>query len=151
MMTRLNISWRRVLGNLLGVLGFSGCFLISCTKMYGCPSADYKLVGDVKSVRKNPIPGIRVVFDRYPENEKYGKDTLYTDAKGHFEKDLPDYDWNEGSIVKFEDVDGAENGSYRTKILTKDNLVIEQTEKGDNHWYEGAFSVHADAVLEEED
>ena len=151
MMTRLNISWRRVLGNLLGVLGFSGCFLISCTKMYGCPSADYKLVGDVKDVRTNPIPGIRVVFDRYPENEKYGKDTLYTDAKGHFEKDLLDYDWNEGSIVKFEDVDGAENGSYRTKILTKDNLVIEQTEKGDNHWYEGAFSVHADAVLEEED
>ena len=86
MMTRLNISWRRVLGNLLGVLGFSGCFLISCTKMYGCPSADYKLVGDVKDVRTNPIPGIRVVFDRYPENEKNGKDTLYTDAKGHFER-----------------------------------------------------------------
>ena len=151
MITRLNISWRRALGNLLGVLGFSGCFLISCAKMYGCPSADYKLVGDVKDVRKNPIPGIRVVFDRYPEDEKYGKDTLYTDAKGHFERDLPDFDWNEGAIVKFEDVDGAENGSYRTKILTKDNIVIEQTEKGDNHWFEGAFSVHADAVLEEED
>ena len=151
MMTRLIINWRRVLGNLLGVLGFGGCFLISCEKMYGCPSADYKLVGDVKDVRTNPIPGIRVVFDRYPENEKNGKDTLYTDAKGHFEKDLPDYDWNEGSIVKFEDVDGSENGSFRTKILANEDLVFERTKKGDKNFYNGAFDVHADAILEDED
>ena len=151
MITRLNISWRRVLGNLLGVLGFSGCFLTSCAKMYGCPSTDYKLVGDVKDVRTNPIPGIRVVFDRYPEDEKYGKDTLYTDAKGHFERVLPDFDWNEGAIVKFEDVDGSENGSFRTKILANEDLVFERTKQGDRKFYSGAFDVHADAVLEEED
>ena len=139
------------MGDLLGVLGFSGCFLTICAKMYGCPSADYKLVGDVKDVRKNPIPGIRVVFDRYPEDEKYGKDTLYTDVKGHFEKDIPDPFWNEGSIVKFEDVDGNENGSFRTRILANEDLVFERTKKGDRKWYSGAFDVHADAVLEEED
>ena len=151
MTTKLNNSWMRVLGALMGVLGFGGCFVTSCRKEYGCPSADYKLVGDVKDVRRNPIPGIRVVFDRFPEDETYGKDTLYTDAKGHFEKDLPDYMWDSGSIVKFEDVDGNENGSFRTKVLTDAELVFEQTKKGDRHWYSGAFDVHADAILEEDD
>ena len=119
--------------------------------MYGCPSADYKLVGDVKDVRTNPIPGIRVVFDRYPDNEKYGKDTLYTDAKGHFEKDLPDFDWNEGSIVKFEDVDGTAHGTFKTKVLTASELDIKRTRQGDKHWYSGEYTIQADAVLEEEE
>lgn len=151
MMTGLNINWRRALGALMGVLGFGGCFLTSCAKMYGCPSADYKLVGDVKDVRRNPIPGIRVVFDRYPQDEKHGKDTLYTDEKGHFEKDLPGFMWDESSIVKFEDVDGSENGSFRTKILANEDLVFERTKNGDRKFYSGAFDVHADAVLEDED
>ena len=151
MMTGLNINWRRALGALMGVLGFGGCFLTSCAKMYGCPSADYKLVGDVKDVRRNPIPGIRVVFDRFPEDKTNGKDTLYTDVKGHFEKDLPDFMWDETSIVKFEDVDGSENGSFRTRILANEDLVFEQTKKGDRKWYSGAFDVRADAVLEDED
>jgi hypothetical protein len=30
-------------------------------------------------------------------------------------------------------------------------LVFERTEKGDRKFYSGAFNVHADAVLEEED
>ena len=151
MKTSLTIRWRRVLGALTGVLGFGGCFLTSCAKMYGCPSTDYKLVGDVKDVRRNPIPGIRVVFDRFPEDKEYGKDTLYTDQSGHFEKDLPDAYWNEGSIVKFEDVDGSENGSFRTKVLSNDELEFKQTKKGDGKWYSGAFDVRADAVLEDED
>ena len=154
MKTKLINGWKWLLGAVLGVLGFEGCEEIGLFRCeYGEPHADYKLVGDVKNVRKNPIPGIRVVFDRSPEmeNGESRKDTLYTDANGHFEKDLPDYYWHNGAIVKFEDVDGTENGSYRTKILVNDDLVKEQTKKGDRRWYEGAFTFRADVILEEED
>ena len=153
MKTKINKCWKWLLGAVLGALGFESCDkILDIPQEYGQPYSEYKLIGDVKNVRKNPIPGIRVVFDRYFEEvEEHAYDTLYTNADGHFEKALlVDY-LGESCSVKFEDVDGAENGSYRTKILTKDDLVIEQTKKGDNNWYEGAFSVHADAVLEEED
>ena len=143
-------GWKWLLGALLGVLGFSGCFSTACKKEYGCPNADFKLVGDVKDANGKGIEGIRVVYDRRPE-EEWGKDTLYTDEKGHFEKDVEDVYMFSGSLVKFDDVDGPENGSYRSKTLTNEDLVFEQTKKGDKHWYRGAYSVHADATLEEED
>ena len=155
MKSALTNSWKWLLGGLLTLLGFSNVF-VSCKKEYGCPYADYKLVGDVKDTNGKPIEGIRVVFDRNPayQGEYKGEDTdtLYTDAQGHFEKlRTSDSFWSTSTIAKFEDVDGAEHGSFKTKVLTNDELVMEQTSKGDRHWYGGVFTVHADATLEEED
>lgn len=151
MKSTITRGWKWLLGALMGLLGFEGCDLIGFGRCeYGEPHADYKLIGDVKNKHGNPIPGIRVVYDRAPELEFLGKDTLYTDRNGHIEKDLPDYHWVNGTVIRFEDVDGAENGSYKTKILTEEEFAVEQTQKGDKKWYEGAFTVHADAVLEEE-
>ena len=151
MKTALTKGWTWFLGILMTALGFSGCERIGIFRCeYGEPHADYKLLGDVADTKGKPIQGIRVVYDRLPEDER-GKDTLYTDEKGHFEKDLPDYGmWYSNVEVRFEDVDGSQNGSFRSKVLKKDDLEIEQTKKGDKHWYEGAFSIHADAVLEED-
>ena len=155
MKTAIVKGWDWLLGIVMGILGFSGCGKIIVTPdEYGCPYADYKLVGDVKDVRKNPIPGIRVVLDRIPdeevgENAEFQKDTLYTDANGHFGKDLPDDYWAETYTVKFEDVDGTENGSYRTKVISGNEIVKERTKEGKG-WYEGAFTIHADATLEED-
>ncbi len=146
-------GWKWLLGSVLTLLGFSGA-MVSCRKEYGCPTTDYKLVGDVTDKQGKPIEGIRVVFDLNPESQyKYQEnDTLYTDAKGHFEKErITEGLWSTASIVKFEDVDGAENGSFKTKILTDEEMVKEQTQKGDGKWYGGVYTVHADAVLEEED
>lgn len=151
MKTALTKGWRWLLGILVSILGFEGCDKIGLFRCeYGEPHADYKLIGDVKDTKGNPIKGIRVVYDRLPEEEEWGKDTLYTDQKGHFEKDVENVFWHSGSLVKFEDADGAENGSYRSKTLTQEDLVFEQTKKGDKHWYSGAYSVHADAILEED-
>ena len=152
-MKSLNKSWKWLLGSLLALLGFSNVF-VSCKKEYGCPSADYKLAGDVKDSNGKPIEGIRVVFDRNPayqgEHKGDDTDTLYTDAKGHFEKlRVSDTYWSTSTIAKFEDVDGAVHGSYKTKVLTNDELVMEQTKKGDGNWYGGVYTVHADATLEE--
>ena len=152
MKSALMKGWKWLLGGFLTLLGFSNAF-VSCKKEYGCPYADYKLIGDVKDTKGKPIEGIRVVFDRNPEYQWENKDndTLYTDAKGHFEKELASDFWSTASIAKFEDVDGVEHGSFKTRILTNDEMVMERTKKGDGNWYGGMYTVHADATLEEEE
>ena len=143
----------RFLGALLGILGFSGCFVTACKKEYGCPNADFKLVGNVKDSEGKGIEGIRVVFRAIPEDQGIRNDTVYSDARGHFEKERLTHNWPDGArtaTVKFEDVDGGANGSYKTRILSHDELNVEQTRKGDRNWYSGEFTIHADAVLEED-
>ena len=148
----------RFLGALLGILGFSGCFVTACKKEYGCPNADFKLVGNVKDSEGKGIEGIRVFFTPYPEapeeQQKWESDTLYSDAQGHFVKERLKHDWPDGAqkaAVKFEDVDGGANGSYKTRILSHDELNVKQTRKGNKHWYSGEYTIYADAVLEEEE
>lgn len=141
------------LGALLSILGFSGCFVTACKKEYGCPNADFKLVGDVKDSEGRGIEGIRVVFRAIPDEQGTRNDTVYSDARGHFEKERLTHNWPDGArtaTVKFEDVDGSTNGSYKTRILSHDELNVEQTRKGDRNWYSGEFTIHAEAVLEED-
>lgn len=159
MKARLNRAWQFVLGILMSVLGFTGCEkfgLFRCE--YGQPHADFKLLGDVKDATGKGIPGIRVVVrpqtnPEYEEQETWENDTLYSDAKGHFEQERLKHDWPDdlaNATVKFEDVDGSANGSFRTKVLTREDLTVERAKKGDGRWYSGAFTVRADAVLEED-
>ena len=144
----LRNGWKWLLGSILTLLGFSNVF-IGCKKEYGCPYADYKLVGDVKDSKGNPVEGIRVVF---VPAENYGSDTTFTDAKGHFEQDhLRILDMSTGSKVLFQDVDGSNHGSFKEKEVGYAELTVEQTKKGDKNWYIGGFTIHADAVMEEEE
>jgi hypothetical protein len=48
-------------------------------------------------------------------------------------------------------VDGDARGSFKTKVLNRSELTVEQTKKGDKHWYSGEYTIQADAVLEEEE
>ena len=80
-------------------------------------------------------------------------DTLYSDAQGHFEKERLKYDWPdnlEEASIQFEDVDGSAHGAFKTKELKRSELTMEQTKKGDKHWYSGEYTIKADAVLEED-
>ena len=154
MKTASGKGWKWLLGTLLGVLGFSSCDIDIIKDMYGCPSADFKLVGDVKDADGKGIEGIRVVF-RAVENEAetWENDTLYSDAKGHFEKERLKHEWPDKAqkaSIKFEDVDGSEHGSFKTKILTNSELTVEQTKKGSGAWYSGEYTISAEAVLEED-
>ena len=155
MKTALSKSWKWLLGALLGILGFSGCNkfgLFRCE--YGSPNADFKLVGDVKDANGKGIEGIRVVFRAVQnEEETWENDTLYSDAKGHFERERLKHYWPDGAeqaSIKFEDVDGNAHGSFKTKILTHSDFTVEQTKKGDKNWYSGEYTISADAVLEED-
>lgn len=156
MKSALKKGWRWLLGGLLGLLGFEGCDLIGLGRCeYGQPHADYKLVGYVTDTKAKAIPGIRVVFAPRPDDpEGWYNDTLYTDSKGYFERERLKYDWPDdlkNAVVKYEDVDGAENGSYKTLELRRDDFQVKQSKKGDKNWYDGAFTIQADAILEKED
>ena len=155
MKTALTKGWKWLLGALMSICGFSGCDplgIIRCE--YGVPNADFKLVGDVKDANGKGIEGIRVVF-RAVENEEetWENDTLYSDAKGHFERERLKHDWPDGAekaSIKFEDVDGGEHGAYKTKILTRSDLTVEHTKEGSGGWYNGSYTIRAEAVLEED-
>ena len=155
MKTALVNGWKWLLGALMGLCGFSGCNHIGNIRCeYGVPNADFKLVGDVKDKTGKGIEGIRVVF-RAVENEEetWENDTLYTDAKGHFEKERLKHDWPDEAgqaSIKFEDVDGSAHGAYKTKILTRSDFAVEQTKKGSGNWYSGKYTITAEAVLEED-
>ena len=152
----LKKGWKWLLGSILTLLGFSGCDRFGIFRCeYGQPMAHFKLIGDVKDTKGHPIKGIRVVHAPNP-NDALGweNDTIYSDARGHFEIELLKHDWPDdlqNSTVTFEDVDGSENGSYKTKVLTRADLDVKQSQKGDGSWYSGAFTATANAVLEEED
>ena len=154
----MKIRWQYCLTALLSLLGFSSCdpddiFGGWGIAAYGQPHANYKVVGDVKDPAGKPIQGIRVVVDPGQDYYPYFQDTLYSDAKGQFQKDLrfswPD-EFKDGS-VKFEDVDGAENGSFKTKVLKRSDLEVKQTAKGKGAWYEGDFTITAKTKLEKAD
>ena len=148
-----------MIGGILTLLGFSGCntihSIIDPPAEYGMPHANYKLLGDVSDTNGKPIKGIRVIFAPYgnPTEGHWADDTLCTDDKGHFEKECAKFEfgWVDDQITFLaEDVDGEENGSYKSKELAgKDKVTITQTKKGDGNWYEGEFEIKAQITLED--
>ena len=157
MKSALGKGWQWLLGSVLALLGFGSCnkenIIDNGLAMYGQPTALYRVIGTVKNASKKPVQGIRVVIapSHYSQEDN---DTLYTDASGRFEKDQLKYTWPDemkNVTVRFEDVDGAENGSYRTKELKRSDIQVKQTDKGRGAWFQGGFTVTADAVLEKDD
>ena len=156
MKSALGKGWQWLLGSVLALLGFGSCnkedIIDNGLAMYGQPTALYRVIGTVKNASKKPVQGIRVVIapSHYSQEDN---DTLYTDAAGRFEKDQLKYSWPDelkNVTVRFEDVDGAENGSYRTKELKRSDIQVKQTDKGKGAWFQGSFTATADAVLDEE-
>ena len=146
---------KSLIGTILALLGFHSCdsHIFDTRAEYGCPTAHFQFNGEVSDESGNPIPGIRIVVHPRGEQEEYAeRDTLYTDKNGKAEQALR-YTWpdTEGIEVKFEDIDGEENGSFKEKKLSGDAVSVKQTEKGEGHWYEGAFTITAKAVLEKKE
>ncbi len=160
----MKIRWKYCLAALLGVLGFSSCGKImdviedggggSFLAMYGQPHANYKVIGEVKDPTGKPIEGIRVVVSPGSDHPSWYNDTLYTDSKGQFQKEQIRFSWPDefkDGTVKFEDIDGAEKGSFKTKELKRSELEVKQTAKGKGAWYQGDFTITAKTKLEKAD
>ena len=130
---------------ILSLLGFNSCDIIGnivapvCE--YGCPHADYKIIGTVKDADGNPIPGIQVKSENFWGDEiKTAEDGSYSVVSGGFPTDtIP---------LTFEDVDGEENGG---KFKTKEAEVkLKHTQTGDGKWDNGTYEGSLDVTLEKE-
>jgi len=83
---------------LLLLLGLSGT-LYSCYK-YGMPESEFEIYGKVTDKTGQPIENIRITNQNY-------SDTLHTNSIGKFHLKFLGY---QGTRLKFEDIDGEENG-----------------------------------------
>ena len=130
---------------LLAVLGFAST-ITSCRVEYGCPYGDFQLKGNVTDENDAQIKGIRVaVSASYPNPDIEGpKDTVYTNEKGQYIL-VNDYFYNFDKVhLKFDDVDGAENGG-EFETMEVDARIV-QIEDG-RDWYSGTFEASADVTM----
>ena len=96
---------------------------------YGCPHVDYKISGKVVNEEGDPVAGIEV-----STHDGYGqKDTTGVDGKFQ----ISDSDISYPDRLSLKDVDGEENGLYKSKQAPLGKFT--QVEKGDGHWYDGVF------------
>jgi len=143
-------------GALLSLLGFSSCNLGRIIDSppaveYGAPSVVYNFSGRAQTKTGDPIPGIRVVVAPYGNDYAMNRrDTAYTDAEGRVA--IPSRNITAFSLdpieVRFEDADGAENGSFETVQLKKKDLSIEEI-RAASGWFNGEFSVSAEVRMDE--
>ena len=164
-------TWKKTLiGSLLSLLGFSSCDPLTPAPEYGVPvpdpdnfpeypaeygtpSASFRFIGEARDADGNMVPGIRIVVSpKGLDNKSFVPDTLYTGADGKAEgllrDDWPGYD---NCQVKFEDVDGEENGGpFAEQILSRSEVSIEQTGEAQGHWNQGEFTITAKAILKKQ-
>lgn len=143
--------FRILSGLLLTALGFSSCdgnVIGGGREEYGCPNADYRLLGNVTDESGKPIKNIQVAaeFQVSEKDPKYfDRDTLYTDANGSFDKTVNTFPNDYTVKVTFNDIDGSANdGDFESSSLS---VTPVQTKKGNGNWYNGVFSAQADAKL----
>ena len=130
---------------ILSLLGFNSCDIIGnivapvCE--YGCPHAEFKVVGTVKDADGNPIPGIQVKSDViWTDDLKTAQDGSYAiEGEGFPTETLQ---------LTFEDVDGEENGG-KFKTLEAE-ATLKQTQTGDGKWDNGSYEGSLDVTLEKE-
>ena len=136
--------YSRLLSACFVLLGFGTC-VTGCNNMmdmYGSPSASFKVVGKVVSAEgKAPVKGIRVVMvENFGEGEDspyLRGDTTYTDSEGKFETKQGGPPLDESRFkVKFQDIDGEENGLFEDKEQTIE-FKNSDFKNGDGHWYRG--------------
>ena len=134
---------------LLGFTGITSCNLPQVGDQpveYGCPSADYKVLGTVKDSAGKPIKGIQVVTEETIRNDTVLRDTTYSDANGNFSLQKNDFPVERTLNVIFNDVDGAENnGHFESKTIS--GVEYKQDKKGEG-WYHGSFTAEVNAQLD---
>ena len=165
--------------SLMGALGFSSCH---CHKqmgkteepetpaaedrgearlMYGVPTMNYMIRGQVRDAEGNPVRDIRVnMLERGmevkdgelqgdPERVKswLEESASVTDKEGRFEivnRGIP----QEQVRLMVRDTDGPANGAYKDQVL---DLPVQQDEvdlEGVGGWYRGSFNKEVEIKLE---
>ena len=153
MKQKMETWFNYLISGIFSILGFAG--VTSCDKIsgigtrsceYGCPNADYKIMGTVQDDNGKPIKGIQVVAEQTYSAKTIQRDTLYSDEKGQFSLSKNEFPLDRSLDVIFNDVDGADNGGeFESKTASK--VKYEQTKKGDKRWYDGEFTATVNVEL----
>ena len=130
----------KVFNHILVILGFAGT--VSCEPevicMYGVPTMDFEVSGKVVNKDSAPVAGIKV--------------SCYTDTSPDAPSAITAEDGSFNisgtainAVLKFEDIDGPENGGeFEEKI---EEIKVNQVQKGDGNWYMGKYEAK-DVVIE---
>ncbi len=146
------LTWDKIVVTLLSFIAFvTGCEnSIFPAAEYGMPHAHYNINGTVKSKSdQKPVQKIRVLIENENVNTLY-QDTFYTDSKGKFAVQYTEFPEEQSWHIRFQDVDGIENGSFSdkdTSIVFKPN----ELSGGDGDWYEGEATKSFTVFLEKKD
>jgi putative lipoprotein (rSAM/lipoprotein system) len=103
-MKKLSEKSRKVLRMIYQGLGAATVSLLFQACYGPGPDMDVTIRGTVRSPANEPIPGIKVSVKDLSSRE-------LTDSGGNFYIHVPEM---ESYKLKFEDIDGAENGSFKT-------------------------------------
>jgi len=123
-----------------GTISFTGCDSNTPGAEYGTPYATFKIYGTVTSQSKVAVPNIKV---------KMQYDSVYTDENGEYLIQAVESPQDQNFSVRYEDVDGSDNGSY----LLKDSIVEfkdPQFENGTGSWDSGETAKEVNIELEED-
>ena len=136
------VNW--ALAAIIALLGFAGCDKEQeMVMMYGVISPDYTIKGAVVNKEtKKPIAGIRVTYES--GFDSYVEPYALTDAKGEFNLKL-----RGGFLplvpVFIEDIDGEENGLFKSEQFKVDFSKAEYTAKAGR----GEYTVNVNVELTE--
>jgi len=150
------INW--ILAGIMGLLGFAGCEKYDTPVYgvqyveYGVPSAHYTVKGTVvNSADEKPIAGIRLGYspevwdeDAFGPPPEYGAASyvyVISNDEGEFilTQRLFPLSSNKKLSVYVEDIDGEENGLFRSKMVEVDfeNTV---SSGASGSWYKGEYT-----------
>lgn len=124
----------RFFNSILVLLGFSSA--VSCEPgsgavcMYGVPTMDFEVSGKVVDQDSAPIAGIKVCCSTFDEP---GVATVFTAADGSFFISGTEM----SPLLKFEDIDGPENGGEFAEKT--EEIEVVRVKKGDGEWYLGKY------------
>ena len=156
-MNRLKDCFGRALNymiaTLIGLLGFSACSENEeeppC--MYGSPTADYIIKGDITDESGNPIQGVQVSvyqgeYEYMYENKNPQPLTGSTNSTGGFKFDTLKR-WGSYTILITRDTDGAANcGEFINDTIKNNRYELTQLKEGEV-WYRGLYEIKTNIKL----
>lgn len=146
MKIRFTSVFSKILSLFLVLLGFSACDSDSddgggTVCMYGTPMAKFIVKGQIVDTEDNAVSGLKVALGKVyspSENTKrtYYVDSINTDVNGKFNVIIGDSPIDQKFVIKYEDIDGEQNGSLG---ITTDTVRFEKPTfvNGDGSWYRG--------------
>ena len=142
-----------LLASLLAFLGY-GCSSgepENYPVMYGSPTVEFQLKGNVTDEDGKAVQGIKVkVQELLGNNEWFNLDSVKTDVNGKYQLPIRITASNEKGLeycrLTVEDTDGAENGEFKNDTINLNGAEAKKIKDKDG-WFNGAYEVNVDVKL----